>query len=404
MNSVKIKEGVYYIGVLDPDLRTFDIIMKTGYGSSYNSYLVKGEKAAIIETAKTSFAGDFLDKLQAILPLEEVEYVILNHTEPDHSGSLKYLLERAPHLKVVTSRVGNQYIRNIVNRDFQAYIVKDGDELDLGGKKLKFIYAQFLHWPDTMFTYLAEDKILFPCDAFGAHYCEPGIYNSEVEDRKGYDAAFRQYYDAIMSPFRDYVSLAVDKIKDLSIEVIAPSHGPVLIENPMDQVELYKQWSRAPEENNPPKVLVMYVSAYGCTSRLAEHIAKGLKDGGVDSDVVNVEKKDPLHIKEKMESADGLLFGSPTINRDAVKPIWDVLSAVDAIKNRGKPCAAFGSYGWGGEAVRLMEERLKGLKLDVMEPGLRAVFVPSEEELSHAYQFGADFARKVLSKRQRGPK
>lgn len=395
MAAFEIKDGIYSVGVLNPNLRIFDIIMKTEYGTSYNAYLIKGEKTALVEAVHAPFFDEYLDNIRSIVDIKDIDYIILNHTEPDHSGALKYLLEENPDIKVITSMPGNKYIRDIVNRSFDHQVVKDGDTLDLGGKVLKFIIAPFLHWPDSMFTYVETDDVLFSCDFLGCHYCEPRMYDHKIIYRENFEDAFRYYYDVIFGPFKEHVLKGLEKIEGLKIDVICPSHGPILIEGIQKAQQLYKEWSHdITEKNNPPKVVIAYISAYGCTRRMAEELEKAIKDtGSIEVELMNIIYSDIHDIKEKIEKADGVLFGSPTINRDAVKPVWDLLSMVEVFKNKGKLCGVFGSYGWSGEAVKMMEERVKSLKLKLFGEGITAKFVPSEEELKKIYEYGKAFAQ-----------
>lgn len=395
MAAFEIKDGIYSVGVLNPNLRIFDIIMKTEYGTSYNAYLIKGEKTALVEAVHAPFFDEYLDNIRSIVDIKDIDYIILNHTEPDHSGALKYLLKENPDIKVITSMPGNKYIRDIVNRSFDHQVVKDGDTLDLGGKVLKFIIAPFLHWPDSMFTYVETDDVLFSCDFLGCHYCEPRMYDHKIIYKENFEDAFRYYYDVIFGPFKEHVLKGLEKIEGLKIDVICPSHGPILIEGIQKAQQLYKEWSRdITEKNNPPKVVIAYISAYGCTRRMAEELEKAIKDtGSIEVELMNIIYSDIHDIKEKIEKADGVLFGSPTINRDAVKPVWDLLSMVEVFKNKGKLCGVFGSYGWSGEAVKMMEERVKSLKLKLFGEGITAKFVPSEEELKKIYEYGKAFAQ-----------
>jgi len=398
MPAFEISNGVYSVGVLNPSLRIFDIIMKTEYGTSYNAYLVRGRKTALIETVHTDYFDEYLANIKSIVALKDIDYIILNHTEPDHSGSLKYLLSENPDIRVITTIAGQKYLKEIVNGEFCSQVVKDGDSIDLGGKTLKFVIAPFLHWPDSMFTYLAEDCTLFSCDFLGSHFCEPRMYNNKIVYREQYENAFHFYYDVIFSPFRDYVLNGIEKIKDMKIDSICPSHGPILAEDIDKLIELYKEWSSdILHKNDPKKVLICFISAYGCTQRMAEEFEKAFRSiGNFEVELVNIIYHDLIEIKSKIEQADALLFGSPTINRDAVKPIWDVLSVVDVFKNKGKPCCVFGSYGWSGEAVKMLEERVKGLKLNLFEEGIRVNFVPSKQELEKAFDYGTRFAKLLI--------
>lgn len=396
---IKIKENIYAVGVQNPQLRVFDIIMQTEFGTTYNAYLIKGEeKTALVETVHLRFLEDYMENLAELIDIKEVDYLILNHTEPDHTGSLAYLLDKNPNITVVSSLAANKYASAICNMPFNSLVVKHGDTLDLGGKTLQFIIAPFLHWPDSMFTYVSEDHVLFSCDVFGCHYCEPSGVDNKIHYPEKYLKALRYYYDCIFGPFKEHVLAGLDKIKGLEIDVVCPSHGPVLFQGFRDVMEKYREWSSTVlKKNEVKKVLISYVSAYGCTTRMAEAMKAAMESvGKLDIEMIDVLDADLGKMKEKMEEADALLFGSPTINRDALKPIWDLMSVIDALINKGKLCGAFGSYGWSGEAVKMLEERLRGLKLNVFGEGIRANLVPSQEELEKVKEYAVNFATELL--------
>lgn len=346
MAAVRLKEGIYAVGVMNPAMRVFDIIMKTEYGTSYNAYLIRGsEKTALIETVHRGFFDEYLENINQIVPVEKIDYIILNHTEPDHSGSLERLLAYNPNITVVASPAAQRYLPQIANRTFQALTVKDGDQLELGGKTLKFINAPFLHWPDSMFTYVPEDKILFSCDFLGAHYCEPRVYDRLVTYPVKYAEAFRVYYNAIMGPFKEYVLKGLEKIEDLDLDLVAPSHGPILESGIRNAMQLYYNWSAGyQEDKTSKKISIFYVSAYGCTKQLAEAAAEVCKENGFHAELYNLIENDLSKMVSEVETSRGLMFGSPTINRDALKPVWDLLSSIDPVSQRGKKCAVFGSY------------------------------------------------------------
>lgn len=408
MNAIEIKKDVYWIGALDPDLRIFDIVMYTPYGTTYNSYIVKGnEKTAVVETVKEKFFDQYIDRLNSLnIDPSKIDYIIVDHTEPDHAGSVAKLLDIAKNAVVVGSAAAIKFVKAIANRDFKTLEVNHGDSLSLGNKTLRFISAPMLHWPDTIYTYVEEDKVLITCDSFGAHYCSENVFNDLNSSEKDYMEALKYYFDCIMGPFKPYVLKAIDKIKDLNIDIICPGHGPVLRENPWKVVNLYKEWSLPKEKHNSTGNIVMcYVSAYGYTESLANKIEEGIKSVGN----FNIKKYDVIHneipdIIEKIDDADGLLFGSPTILSDALKPIWEILYSLNPIIHGGKIAAAFGSYGWSGEAIRNMEERLKQLRMDVIKPSLRINFKPSEDEFKQAYNFGQSFAKKIQENLSKGVK
>lgn len=397
MATLKLKEGIISVGVLNPNMRIFDIIMKTDYGTSYNAYVVKGEKTALIDTVHARFFDDYLENVQSVVDIKEVDYIISNHTEPDHSGSIRRMLELNPNITIVSTMAGKKYLDAIANCSFQSIVVKDGETLDLGGKTLTFRVAPFLHWPDSMFTYVQEDKVLFSCDMFGCHYCEPRMLDSKIAYPEKYEQAFLEYYEAIFSPFKEFVLAGIEKIKGLDFDMVCTSHGPVLVSHIDACIEKYKLWSADYKPANDPKKIVMvYVSAYGCTKRLGEEIRRGILDTGVfDVALINANEEALTSIKEKIDKADAVLFGSPTINKDALKPIWDVLSVVEVLKNKDKPCGIFGSYGWSGEGFKMLEERVKGLKLKLIGESVRANFVPNDEELKQAYDWAVGFAKQL---------
>jgi len=388
MKPIQIKEGIHWIGALDPDLRLFDILFVTEAGTTYNSYLVRGEKIAVVDTSKGRCYDQFIANVTSLVAPEEVDYIVCNHMEPDHSGALAAFLKEAKNAQVVVSRTGEHYVRNILNTDVGPLKMGDGDVLDLGGKTLRFFSAPFLHWPDTMFTYAVEDKVLFPCDVFGSHFCDERMFDDLLGD---FSDQFEFYYRGIMGPFKDKVLQAIDKIRDLEIEVIAPSHGPLLRSDPWKFVEQYAEWSTLPT-TAAKTVLIFYASAHGNTKMMAEEIAKGAAIEGVKVQSFDLTETSPADVLDRIETAQALVIGSPTVNGDAVKPVWDLLSSLATIRLRGKVGAAFGSYGWSGEAVGMIEDRLKSLKLRVPEPGVRFTLVPTAEELKSCQEFGVRIA------------
>lgn len=398
MKAVEIKKNVYWTGVLDTKLRVFDIVMNTPYGTTYNSYIVKGsEKVVLIETVKEQFFDEFLERLKSIdIDASKIDYIVVNHTEPDHAGSIAKVLEIAPDAKLVGSKTALAFVKGIINKDAESIIVKDGDTISLGDKSLKFISAPFLHWPDSMFTYVPEDNMLFTCDAFGCHYSSEKIFNDEIENKEGYYDALKYYFDAIMGPFKPYVIKGADVICDLNIDIICPGHGPVLRDNPSEIVELYRKWSAPYVNKGKKKIVICYVSAYGYTKMIADKIIEGINAvGDFDIKLYNVIENKIDDIMQEINTADGMLFGSPTINGDALKPIWDILILMNPIVNGRKKAGAFGSFGWSGEAVHNIEDRLKQLRIKIPVPGLRINFKPSQTELNAAHEFGTDFANNL---------
>ena len=275
---VEIASGIHWVGAKHPELEVFDDLFPTHNGTTYNSYLVRGSvKTALIDTVKAPFTEAFLAKVEKLLPLEQVDVVVINHTEPDHSGALAALLERNPNITVYITKAGENFLKQLINAPFKAHVVADGEELDLGGRTLRFVLAPYLHWPDTMFTYLVEDQILFPCDAFGAHYCATRLFDDEIAD---FSADFHVYFDCIMRPFKDKALAAIAKIRGERIEVICPSHGPVLRSDPWKYIGYYEEWCRP--KNDGRKIVIFYLSPHHNTEKMAAAVAKGAAVPGVE--------------------------------------------------------------------------------------------------------------------------
>ena len=399
MDYKELKKDFYWAGVLDKDLRVFDIIMETEFGTTYNSYVLKtNDKIVLFETAKAKFFDSYLESLKKIVDISKIDYIVVNHTEPDHAGSVEKLIDINPNIKIVGSTVAINFLKNIVNRDFYSLTVKDKDTLKVGDKTLRFISVPHLHWPDTMYTYIEEDKTLITCDSFGSHYCCDDIVLSKVTDNEGYMRATKYYFDNIIGPFKPHMLKALDKIKDLEVNMICTGHGPVL-DCRIDEIkETYRKWCTVINPNPRKTVIIPYVSAYGYTKELAHEIEKGIKDSGdIDVRTYDLVESDTNKVLEEIGFADGLLFGTPTIVGEALKPIWDLTTSIFATTHGGKLASAFGSYGWSGEGVPHIIERLKQLKMKVVD-GFRVKFKPGKKDLKDAYEYGFNFGCILLNK------
>lgn len=382
MSSVNLKDNIYWVGVEDPDLRIFDIIMETKEGTTYNSYLIDDEKVAVVDTVKDGFFDKYMSNIKTVIGDRKVDYIIVQHTELDHSGSIIKLIAEYPEATVIGSRAALIYLKDIINKDFKS--MEAPAELSLGETKLKFIMAPNLHWPDTMFTYVENKELIFTCDFLGCHYCPKS--GSITDNTADYHDEMRYYFDVIMGPFKKFVIMGLDKIKDLKFDMVATSHGPVHVDDIQKYIDLYREWAtvEAPKEKN---VQVLYISAYGNTERVAKYMADRISLKGIKAEAHEITSMDMNEVIALIEKSTGILVGSPTINQDAVKPAWDMLSLVCAITNRGKAAGAFGSYGWSGEGVQMLTDRLKSLKFKVVEEGFKFKFVPNEQELQAADEF-----------------
>ncbi len=403
--AVRLSERVHWIGALDPTLRTFDIILKTANGTSYNAYVVRGSTGvAVIDTVKENFAGDFFARLESVAAYDEIKVIVLNHLEPDHTGALPELMRRAPQAQLYISQKAQSMLKALLKQDEFAFTpVFTGDQVSLGDRTLAFFHTPYLHWPDTQCTYLVEEKTLFSGDVFGCHFCDARLFNDEVGD---FRFSFEYYYAHIMRPFKDYVNRALDLIEPLlPLNSIAPAHGPLLRDQPQKYVQRYRELSKAALQTEisagEKTLLIFYISSYGNTRRMAEAIYEGaMAVEHVRVSLYDLEGSEIAPFVDLIEGADGILFGTPTINGDAVKPVWDLLSSLAVINLKSKLGGVFGSYGWTGEGVKMVEDRLRGLKLRVPIPGIRIKLIPTEEEIKICREFGHDMAQDLMGLRQ----
>jgi len=400
--AVAIAPGVHWIGALDPTLRSFDMILRTANGTTYNAYAVRGsDGVAVIDTVKAEFAEVFFQRLESIADYAEIRVIVLNHLEPDHTGALPELMRRAPRARLIISKRAPAMLKALLKPDQDELdydTVGTGDEIGLGDRRLRFLHTPFLHWPDTQCTYLVEDSILFSGDVFGCHYCDARLFNDRVGD---FRFSFDYYYAHIMRPFKAHVLDALKLIEPLPLHLIAPTHGPILRERPRRYVSRYRELSGAGQSFElgaaHRSLIVFYMSAYGSTARMAEAVCAGAESvPGVRVSLYDLEGGESEPFVDLIEAADALALGSPTVNGDAVKPVWDLLSSLAVVNLKGKIGAAFGSYGWSGEAVPMIEDRMRGLKMRVPVSGLRVKLIPTTDELAESRDFGRRLASALV--------
>jgi len=405
MKPIALAPGVFWIGALDPQLRVFDVILKTANGTTYNAYCVRGETGvAVIDTVKAEFADTFFERLEQVARYDEITVIVLNHLEPDHTGALPELMRRAPNARLIISVKAQTMLKGLLKSEDLAYTPVDtGDTVELGGRTLAFLNTPFLHWPDTQCTYLNEEAMLFSGDVFGCHFCDDRLFNDRVGD---FRFSFEYYYQHIMRPFREHVRAGLELIEPLDLRLIAPAHGPILRDAPRSYVQRYRQLA-APLLHNESAdraktLLIFYISSYGNTARMAMAVRDGAEAiDGVRASLYDLQGSEVAPFVDLIEEADGIVFGSPTINGDAVKPIWDLLSSLAVVNVKDKLGAAFGSYGWTGEAVNMLEDRLRGLKLRVPVTGVRVKLIPTEEELQSCRVFGRQLAEYLTGRAAR---
>ena len=399
MNIVKIKDNLHWIGAVDKDLRIFDVVMETKFGTSYNSYLLEtSEGAVIFETVKEKFVDEYIEKIKSITDLENIKYIVLQHTEPDHAGGLFKLMELLPDVTIVGSRIALSYLKEITNAPFNGMEVKDNEELVLGDTTFKFISAPLLHWPDTIYTYVEKDKFLFTCDSFGSHYGSDELFVSKIlgKDALDYDFALRKYFDDILSPFKKHLNKALDKIKDLEIEFILPGHGPVLDTFIKERIEEYYDLAAYEEVKND--VVMVYASSYGYTKEMAGIVRDQLINNGLRVHEFEIDQSNFGELKDKIlkkiEASHGLIVGSTTINSDAVPIISELLINLNPIVHNRKVAGVFGSFGWSGEGVTNVDQRFTQLKYIKVDP-YKWKFKPNKNDFEGIEEFTNAFIEKM---------
>ncbi len=381
MRHIALKKDIYWIGSIDYDLKEFDVVLETKWGTTYNSYLVKGsEKIALIDTVKYVKIDEYIKTLTDLVKIEDIDYIIVNHAEPDHTGSIAKILEINPNIIIVGSNRAIANVKEITNMHFKSIGVKDGSSLSLGNKTFEFYNAIMLHWPDTIYSRLVEDKILFSCDSFGAHYALDVPLQSKIKDEEEYMEAFHYYYDKIFNPFKKFYLNAIKKIENFDFDFICPGHGPILDENPQKIIALTKKLSLEVFKNERPLIIIPYVTSYGYTKLLAERMYEIMKLEDFDVEIYDMTYASHSDVLSRMRMADGFFIGSPTILGDALLPIWNLLIRINPFENGIKKGSVFGSYGWSGEGITHIETRLKQLKMKTVS-SFKVPFMPSEKEL-----------------------
>lgn len=401
---MEINNNVFYVGVQDKNLRVFDVIMEAKHGTSYNAYLVKGtQKNALIETVKNEFCNEYIENIEKYVNITEIDYLILNHTEPDHAGSVARLLELNPNIVVCGTKMAIDFVRNIVNFDFKSEVLTANDSLELGNKQLKFFAFPMLHWPDSMYTYLKEDKMLFTCDSFGVHYSSDKLFNDEVEKGEVLEDSeileeYKYYFENILGPFKNpFLLNALNKISLIPIDYICPGHGMIIRKDIEKYINMYKEWC-VDEKKSKKKITVCYVSSYGYTRKMAKAFVEGLKEYDIEVKEYDLQNDDIEKAKKDVTTSDGIIIGSPTILSEALPQVYEVMAPLNPILNKGMYAMAFGSYAWSGEAAMNISTVMSMLKFNMPFDPIRVKLNPSEYELDNIKQKAKEFAQIIISK------
>jgi flavorubredoxin len=385
----KITDTVSWVGKIDWELNRFHgDEYSTHKGSSYNSYLIRDEKIVLIDTIWEPYAKEFVNNLKKEIELDKIDYIIMNHSEVDHAGALLELMKEIPNTPVYCTKNGSKIIKGLHHKDFNFVEVKTGDTLDIGKNKLVFVEARMLHWPDSMMTYMSGENILFSNDAFGQHYASELMYNDLVDQDELYDEAIK-YYANILTPFSKFVTAKINEVLAMKIPVnmICPSHGIVWRDNPLQIAEKYLEWADSYQEN---QVTIIYDTMWNATRRMAEAIAEGIrsKDPSVNVKLYNCTKRDKNDIITEVFKSKMILVGSSTINNGILFEAAGILEMIKGLKFTGKKAAAFGSYGWSGESLKIITDELKEAKFEVVSEGIKELWNPDADALERCREFG----------------
>ncbi len=390
--AIELVPGVYWVGVVDWTLRDFHGY-STEAGSTYNAYLIVDDKVTLIDTVKEGFVGEMLDRIGEIVDPRKITYIVSNHVEMDHSGSLAEVVDLVKPEKIFCSPQGKVGLSRHYKAAWPFEEVKTGSELSLGRYTLAFLETPMLHWPDSMMTYLKEEQVLFSSDAFGAHFAASARFDDELPYNYWYE--LKKYYANILLPFGPLVTKLLKQVEDLglSFKVIAPDHGLIYRKHIGKVLDSYRRWAAAEVD---PKALVIYDTMWHSTEMLAESFVQGLMDAGVEVQLHHLRTSHYSDILAELLEAGLFLLGSPTLNNGIFPSVGEFLTYLKGLKPKNKAAAAFGSYGWSGQAVGIITEELKNMGLTIPHEGFRVKYIPDPEELKDAKALGEKLAREHL--------
>lgn len=387
MTVKKIKKDIYWVGAIDWDRRLFDELIPLPEGTSYNAYLIKGQKkTALIDTVDPTKEDDLLDNLDD-LEIEHLDYIVVNHAEQDHSGAIPLMLELYPKAKIVTNeKCKNILIEHLLVKEDRIITVSDNDTLSLGGKTLRFIFAPWVHWPETMLTYLEEDKILFSCDLFGAHLAESNLW---VDDESKVYFAAKRYYAEIMMPFRSNIKKHLERLKELEIKTIAPSHGQIY-SHPEFILSAYSEWISDEVEN---EVIIPYVSMHGSVEEMVYILSEELMKKGITVKLFNLSRTDIGALAIALVDAATIVIASPTVLAGAHPQVISAVYLANVLRPKLRYASVIGSYGWGGKMLENISAMIGNLKVEVLSPVIIKGY-PKEEDYNSLIKLAGEIAEK----------
>ena len=393
---INVKNNIDWVGKIDWELRKFHgDEYSTHRGSSYNSYFIKEDKVALIDTVWKPFSKEFIENLAQEIDLNKIDYIIANHAEIDHSGALPELMRQIPDTPIYCTKNGVKSLKGHYHQDWNFQVVKTGDKLSLGNKELIFVEAPMLHWPDSMFCYLTEDNVLFSNDAFGQHYASEFMFNDLVDQNELAEECIK-YYANILTPFSPLVTKKIQEVLSfkLPLDIICTSHGIIWRDEPVKIVQQYLEWANDYQEN---QITLVYDSMWNGTRVMAENIANGIKesDPNVNVKLFNLAKSDKNDVITEIFKSKAILLGSPTINKGILVSVAGLLEEIKGLKFKNKKAGAFGAYGWSGESVKMISEKLTSAGFKVVDDGLKVLWNPDSESKTRCVEYGKTFVANI---------
>ncbi len=390
MKPLEIKPGVYWVGGIDWDLRYFHGY-QTPRGSTYNAYLIMDEKITLVDTVKHYLADELLERIAGIVDPAKIDYLVVNHVEMDHSGSVPAVMKAAPKAKIVTSQKGKQGLERHYKKSWDCLLVKTGDELKIGSRTLKFVQIPMVHWPDSMVTYIPEDKLLLPNDAFGQHIASAERFDDEL----GWDIVREEaakYYANIVFPYGDQVNKALDVVAQLPLEMIGPSHGVIWRTYIPEISKVYRRWANNESER---KALIVYDTMWGSTGKIALALRRGLEEAGVPVTMRFLQTNHISGIVPDVLESKAILIGTPTLNNGMLPTVSAFLAYIKGLRPKNRIGFAFGSYGWGGQGAREVAYVIKEMGWEMPEDVINLPYVPDDDELEQVKAVGRRLAEKI---------
>ncbi|MBF1192942.1 MAG: anaerobic nitric oxide reductase flavorubredoxin [[Eubacterium] sulci] len=394
--SKRVTDKVTWVGKIDWELKKFHgDELSTMEGSSYNSYLIRDKKTVLIDTVWGPYDTEFVNRLKEEIDLKEIDYIVMNHNESDHSGTLPALMREIPNTPIYCTKKGESILRGLYHQDWNYVNVKTGDELEIGDSKLVFVEASMLHWPDTMMTYMTGENILFSNDVFGQHYASEMLYD-DMDDISKLLHEAEKYYTNIITPFSTFVTKKLAEVQgmNLKIDLVAPSHGIIWRENIGLIMDLYAKWANNYQED---QITLIYDTMWQSTRKMAEAIAEGIQQASPNTTIklLNAVKNDKNDILVEVFKSKAILVGSPTINNGFSYAIAGILEMIKGLKFKNKKAASFGSYGWSGEAAKQIKEFLEESKFAIVNDGIRVNWAPDQETIEQLREYGRKFVEEI---------